>query len=41
MTRPKSEAPDVHQAEATMGVTTGDLLAALGKPVDKAKEGPA
>jgi lipoate-protein ligase A len=35
------EAPDVHQADATTGVTTDDLLAALRKAVENAKEGPA
>ena len=35
------EAPDVHQADTTTGVTTDDLLAALRKAVDNAKEAPA
>jgi lipoate---protein ligase len=35
------EAPDVHQADATTGVTTDDLFAALRKAVDNAKEAPA
>ncbi len=35
------EAPDVHQADTTTGVTTEDLLAALRKAVDNAKEAPA
>jgi lipoate---protein ligase len=35
------EAPDVHQADATTGVTTDDLLAALRKAVENAKEAPA
>ena len=35
------EGPDVHQADATSGVTTVDLLAALHKAVDNAKEAPA
>jgi lipoate-protein ligase A len=32
------DAPDVHQADTTTGVTTDDLLAALRKAVDRAKE---
>ena len=35
------EAPDVHQADTTTGVTTDDLLAALRKAVENAKEAPA
>ena len=35
------EAPDVRQADTTTGVTTDDLLAALRKAVDNAKEAPA
>ncbi|HEV8205351.1 MAG TPA: hypothetical protein VGR04_01530, partial [Acidimicrobiia bacterium] len=35
------EGPDVHQADATTGVTTDDLLAALHTAVDNAKEAPA
>ena len=35
------EAPDVHQADTTTGVTTDDLLAAVRKAVDNAKEAPA
>jgi hypothetical protein len=35
------EAPDVHQADATTGVTTDDLLAALRKAVENAKEAPS
>jgi hypothetical protein len=35
------EEPDVHQADATTGVTTDDLLAAVHKAVDNAKEAPA
>ena len=35
------EEPDVHQADATTGVTTDDLLTALHKAVDNAKEAPA
>ena len=34
------EAPDVHQADTTTGVTTDDLLAALRKAVENAKEAP-
>jgi len=32
------EAPDVHQADATTGITTDDLHAAFQKAVDEAKE---
>jgi len=35
------EAPDVHQADTTTGVTTDDLLTALRKAVENAKEAPA
>ena len=35
------EAPEVHQADTTTGVTTDDLLAALRKAVENAKEAPA
>jgi hypothetical protein len=35
------EAPDVHQAETTTGVTTDDLLAALGKAVENSQEARA
>ena len=35
------EAPDVHQADTTTGVATDDLLAALRKAVDDAKEARA
>ena len=35
------EAPDVHQADTTTGVTTDDLLAALRKALENAKEAPA
>jgi lipoate-protein ligase A len=35
------EGPDVHQADATTGVTTDDLLAAFRKAVDNAKEAAA
>jgi lipoate-protein ligase A len=34
------EAPDVHQADATTGVTTDDLLAALEKAIAGTGEGP-
>ena len=34
------EAPDVHQADTTTGVTADDLLAALRKAVENAKEAP-
>jgi lipoate---protein ligase len=35
------EAPDVHQADTTTGVTTDDLLAAFHKAVESAKEASA
>jgi hypothetical protein len=35
------EGPDVHQADATSGITTDDLLAAVDKAVENAKEAPA
>ena len=34
------EAPDVHQADATMGVTTEDLLGAVRKAVAQAQAAP-
>jgi hypothetical protein len=35
------EAPDVHQADTTTGVTTDDLLAALGNAVENSQEARA